>query len=218
MAYIVSYQKFITKDTTKQLDAPEGLVELCTIDGVTYVSVPDDEDLPINQPDEIADTVQTVVMTDDLRELIKSQSTHVQLIDERVKAKIAERYSLSDELKEIRNSSSPSFAVYADYVEDCRQWGSEQKAALGLADDTSKKLRALTRRQFKLVLIENDLLTAIETAIAVIEDEALKARIEVEYKEATSFVRESESVAYMSNLLGLNDEQLDAMWAQALTL
>ena len=91
-----------------------------------------------------------------------------------LKQKIAERYSLTDELKEIRNSSSPSFAVYADYVEDCRQWGSEQKAALGLSNDTSKKLRALTRRQFKLVLIENDLITAIDTAIAGIEDEALK--------------------------------------------
>lgn len=193
-------------------------MELCTIDGVTYVSVPDDVELPVDQPASIAESIEVVVITDELCELIKSQSTHVQLINDRVKSKIAERYSLSDELKEIRNSSSPSFAVYADYVEDCRQWGSEQKAALGLSSDTSKKLRALTRRQFKLVLIENDLLTAIETVIAGIEDEALKARIEVEYKEATSFVRTSESVAYMSSLLGLNGEQLDTMWAQALTL
>jgi len=185
---------------------------------VTYVSVPDDVELPVDQPASIAESIEVVVITDELCELIKSQSTHVQLINDRVKSKIAERYSLSDELKEIRNSSSPSFAVYADYVEDCRQWGSEQKAALGLSSDTSKKLRALTRRQFKLVLIENDLLTAIETVIAGIEDEALKARIEVEYKEATSFVRTSESVAYMSSLLGLNGEQLDTMWAQALTL
>ena len=214
MAYIVSYQKFITRDTTKQLDLPESATELCTIEGVTYVSVPVDAELSDSQPVEY----QEVTLTDELRELIKSQSTHVQLINDRVKAKIAERYSLTDELKEIRNSSSPSFAVYADYVEDCRQWGSEQKAALGLSNDTSKKLRALSRRQFKLVLIENDLITAIETAIAGIEDEAIKARIEIEYKEATSFVRESESVAYMSALLGLNDEQLDAMWAQALTL
>ena len=72
MAYIVSYQKFITSDTTKQLDAPEGSVELCTIDGVTYVSVPDDPQLSNEQPLEIAGTVQTVVITDDLRELIKS--------------------------------------------------------------------------------------------------------------------------------------------------
>lgn len=214
MAYIVSYQKTITRDTTKQLDLPESATELCTIDGITYVSMPDDVELVSEQPVEY----QEATLTDELRARIKSQSTHVQLIDERVKAKIAERYSLADELKEIRNSSLPSFAVYADYVEGCRQWGSEQKAALGLSNDTSKKLRALSRRQFKLVLIENDLITAIETAIAGIEDGAIKARIEIEYKEATSFVRESESIAYMSALLGLNDEQLDAMWAQALTL
>lgn len=193
-------------------------MELCTIDGVTYVSVPDDLQLPDAQPVEIASSIELVVMTDDIREMIKANSTHVELINDRVKAKIAERYSLSDELKEIRNSSSPSFAAYADYVEECRQWGREQKAALGLADDTSKKLRALTRRQFKLVLIENNLLTAIETAIVGIEDESLKARIEIEYREATRFVRESDSVAYMGSLLGLTNEQLDVMWTQALTL
>lgn len=218
MAYIVSYQKFITKDTTKQLDAPEASVELCTIDGVTYVSVPDDADLPINQPDEIADTVQTVVMTDDLRELIKSQSTHVQLIDERVKAKIAERYSITDELKEISNSSSPSFSTYANYVEACRQWGRAQKALLGLDSGSDLYLRALTRRQFKLVLMENDLLPVIEAAISDIGDAALKARIQIEYTEATEFVRTSASVSYMCALLGLTNEHINTMWAQALTL
>lgn len=218
MAYIVSYQKFITRDITRQLNAPEQSVELCTIDGVTYVSVPDDLQLPDAQPVEIASSIELVVMTDDIREAIKANSTHVELINDRVKAKIAERYSLSDELKEIRNSSSPSFAAYADYVEECRQWGREQKAALGLADNTDKRLRPLTRRQFKLVLMESNLLTAIETAISDIEDESLKARIEIEYKEATSFVRESDSVAYMGSLLGLTNEQLDVMWTQALTL
>lgn len=132
MAYIVSYQKFITRDTTKQLDAPEGSSELCTIDGVTYVSVPDDSQLSNEQPLEIAGTVQTVVMTDDLRELIKSQSTHVQLIDERVKAKIAERYSITDEIKQLRSAPSDEYAEYAEYAESCRTWGQEQKTALGL--------------------------------------------------------------------------------------
>lgn len=107
-------------------------MELCTIDGVTYVSVPDDADLPINQPDEIADTVQTVVMTDDLRELIKSHSTHVQLINERVKAKIAERYSITDEIELLRSAPSDEFDVYAEYAESCRTWGQEQKSMLGL--------------------------------------------------------------------------------------
>lgn len=107
-------------------------MELCTIDGVTYVSVPDDADLPIHQPDEIVDTVQPVVMNDDLRELIKSQSMHVQLIDERVKAKIAERYSITDEIKQLRSAPSDEFDEYAEYAESCRAWGQEQKSMLGL--------------------------------------------------------------------------------------
>lgn len=218
MAYIVSYQKFITRDITKQLNAPEESTELCTIEAVTYVSVPDDAQLSDDQPPEIATTIETVVMTDELRALIKSQSTHVQLIDERVKAKISERYSITDELKEIRNSSSATFSVYADYVEECRQWGRDQKALLGLTSGSDIYLRALTRRQFKLVLMENDLLDDIETAIAGITDTPLKARIQIEYTEATEFVRTSDSVSYMCGLLGLTDEQVNIMWAQALTL
>ena len=125
---------------------------------------------------------------------------------------------MSDELKEIRNSSSASFAAYADYVEQCRVWGRQQKAALGLATDTSTHLRALTRRQFKLVLMQNNLLDAIESAIESIEDAALKAVIKIEYNEATEFVRRSRSVNFMSAMIGLTDEQLDAMWSQALML
>jgi vacuolar-type H+-ATPase subunit F/Vma7 len=218
MAYIVSYQKFITRDITKLLDAPEDATELCTIDGTTYVSIHADTELSDDQPTEIADSIETVVLTNELRELIKSHSTHVQLINERVKDKIAERYSITDELKEIRNSSSASFSDYADYVEECRQWGRDQKALLGLAPEGSIHLRALTRRQFKLVLMENDLLESISSAIAGIDDAALKARIEIEYSEATEFVRTSDSVSYMAGLLGLTNEQLDAMWSQALAL
>lgn len=132
MAYIVSYQKYITRDTTKQLDAPDGSVELCAIDGVTYVSVPDDLELSDKQPVEVADTIKKIVMTDELRELIKSQSTHVQLIDNRVKAKIAERYSITDEIKQLRSAPSAEFDEYAAYAESCRAWGQEQKSMLGL--------------------------------------------------------------------------------------
>lgn len=218
MAYIVSYRKFITRDISVTLDAPDEATELCTINDTTYVSIPDSLELSKTQPTEIKKTIKTVVLDADTTALIKSHSTHVQLINERVKAKIAERYSVTDELKEIRNSSSPSFALYADYVEQCRQWGRKQKAALGLASDTSKHLRTLTRRQFKLALMQNDLLTAIETAIASIDDAALKTLIEIEYNEATSFERTSDSVAYMGALLDLTSEQMDAMWTQALML
>ena len=211
MAYIVSYQKSITRETTKQLELPESATELCTIDGTTYVSLPDDVKLADEQPVEH----QVVILTNELRELIKSHSTHVQLINERVKAKIAEKYSVTDELKEIRNSSSPTFSAYADYVEECRAWGREQKAALGLASDTSKHLLALTRRQFKLALLHAGLTDEINTAIAAIADPSTKAVIEIEYNEATEFHRLSDSVSYMCNLLSLTDDEINELWQTA---
>lgn len=76
-------------------------------------------------------------------------------------------------------------------------------------------LRPLTRRQFKLALLDNNLLDSIEAAIAGITDAALKARIAIEYTESTEFVRTSESVLYMCNLLSLTDEQINAIWEQA---
>jgi len=79
-------------------------------------------------------------------------------------------------------------------------------------------LRPLTRRQFKLALLHADLTTTIEAAIANISDVKLKAVLEIEYTEATEFVRTSESVAYMCNLLELTDAEINAIWENALTL
>ena len=79
-------------------------------------------------------------------------------------------------------------------------------------------LRPLTRRQFKLALLHADLTTTIEAAIANISDVKLKAVLEIEYTEATEFVRTSDSVAYMCNLLELSDDEINAVWENALTL
>lgn len=79
-------------------------------------------------------------------------------------------------------------------------------------------LRPLTRRQFKLVLLENNMLTAVEDAINAISDPVLKARMQIEYIESTTFIRTSNAVIQMVGLLGLSDTQVDAMWEQALQL
>ena len=79
-------------------------------------------------------------------------------------------------------------------------------------------LKPLTRRQFKLTLLENGLLDQIESSMSAIEDNQTRARIQIEYTEATEFHRTSDSVAYMCQLLGVNDEQVDQMWEHALTL
>lgn len=79
-------------------------------------------------------------------------------------------------------------------------------------------LRPLTRRQFKLALLENNLLADIDTAISNIPDPLLKARIEIEYAEATEFVRTSDSVKYMLSILELSEEQVNLLWETAQNL
>ena len=137
MTKIYQYQKVQDAYTTHCLVEPDynlletedRITELCTIDGVTYVSVPDSIILPA-QPEQI--TVEEVELTDELKESIKSESPHVQLINERVVAKIREIYSLNDEIKMIRLSPSAESAAYNEYVESCRDWGRVAKANLGL--------------------------------------------------------------------------------------
>ena len=79
-------------------------------------------------------------------------------------------------------------------------------------------LQALTNRQFKLVLLENDLIDDVEKAISEIEDPKLKRRIEIEYEYATSFERDSDSIHIMSDLLELDKEKVDELWLKALDL
>lgn len=82
----------------------------------------------------------------------------------------------------------------------------------------SKSLKPLTRRQFKLVLLENNLLEQVETLINSVEDSTQRTRLLIEYSEATEFQRTSNSVKYMCNLSGLTEEQINQMWEQGLTL
>ncbi len=132
MTYIVSYRKSITRDTTKQLNGPEGSTELCTLDGLTYVSIPADAAIDYDQPEEVLGTMEIVELDDEMRERICAESTHIALIRDRVRDKIAKLYSVHDEIKLIRTAPSHEFDVYNEHVEACRAWGREQKALLGL--------------------------------------------------------------------------------------
>ena len=137
MPKIYKYLKISGQYTTYILAEPDydglglesRITELCTIDGVTYVSVPDGITLP-EQPEQI--TVEEVALTDELKAAIRLASPHVQLIDERVVMKIREKYSVNDEIKLIRLGASDDFTAYNDYVETCRAWGAAAKARLGV--------------------------------------------------------------------------------------
>lgn len=150
MTSIYAYQKFSTPHTVIQMALPDNsgqddslrCTELCTLDGTTYVAVPDGLTLPA-QPAEI--DPQPTPLGADLVARIKAASPHVQLIYERTEQQIRAKYSMSDEAKYARIGVGVALGVYAfeageqaellafgAYVEQCRQWGRDERAKLGL--------------------------------------------------------------------------------------
>lgn len=116
------------------------MTELCTLNGITYVSC---AVLPKEIPEQI--TVVAVVLTDALKEEIKAASPHCQLIYDRMEDQIRERYAADDEMFLTRIGVGQALGSYTmtagevqeltDYqthVESVRQWGREQRAELGL--------------------------------------------------------------------------------------
>lgn len=138
MPTIISYQKHIDALITRELRLPDGEnhqrlgQEIATVDGTTYVSLPDGATLPADQPAEIAASIQTVTLSEPLREAIKAASPQVRVINAMVAEKIAAQYSLADEIKLLRTAPSAELEAYNAHAEACRAWGREQKAALGL--------------------------------------------------------------------------------------
>jgi hypothetical protein len=140
MASIVRYRKYVDALITRTLrlpQAPDGREtlgqELAELDdGYTYVSLPDGAVLPPEQPAEIAASIEPVARDPVLREELKVASPHVRLINQRVRERIAARYTVEEEIKLLRTAPSVEFEAYNAYAEDCRAWGRAEKAKLGL--------------------------------------------------------------------------------------
>ena len=145
---IYAYTKVETPYTTIQMalpyemDSENQCTELCTLDGVTYVSVPDSVTLP-DQPTEL--TITEATITPELRDQIKAASPHCRLITERMEMRISSKYSLSDEQYFARIGVGAALGAYTfapgeqdellafgAYVEAARQWGRDERAKLGL--------------------------------------------------------------------------------------
>jgi len=115
------------------------------LDGATYIHVPSGIEI-MGQPQQIAESLAEVVVTDDLRKELKDASPHVRLIHNRVKERIRRNYSPEDEIKLLRTAPVKKYedgklidieyaaetVVYNEYVEDCRAWGRAEKAKIGL--------------------------------------------------------------------------------------
>lgn len=98
------------------------------------MSLPDGATLPTQQPAQIVASIETLPnpLPNSLRDEIRAASPQVAYIQQRVVERIRARYSVDDEIKLLRIAPSPETSAWNDYVEDCRQWGREQRAALGL--------------------------------------------------------------------------------------
>ena len=149
MTSIVRYRKHITAYTVIELHQPETeqgeqlTTELATLDdGYTYVAVPDGVVLPV-QPDEVK--VESVSITEALREQIKLASPHVRLINDRVVQKIRKRYTKNDEIKygmlsvnvivnneKLTGREERQRNQYLSYRHDCVAWGRAEKIKLGM--------------------------------------------------------------------------------------
>ena len=148
---IITYRKFVTEAVTRELRLPESAdqsalgLELATVDGITYVFLPDGIDLPADQPAEIAASIQRVELNATQREKIKAASPHCWLIAQRVIEKIRARYSVDDEMYFARigvgastglygpsDAEMHEMTVFGEFVESARQWGRDQRAMIGL--------------------------------------------------------------------------------------
>ena len=116
--------------------------ELATIDGVTYISLPDGETLPPQHPELV---VEPVDLSEELITAIKGQSSFCRMISEQMIEKIRQRYSTDDEAYFARIGVGAALGAYTfakgereellefgAFVESVRQWGREQRASIGL--------------------------------------------------------------------------------------
>lgn len=121
---------------------PEGAIELCVLDGLTYVSVPDGATLPEQHPEIV---LSAVTVDYGLREKLKKASRAVMLIDQGIVDTIRSKYSIDDEQYFARIGVGVALGAYTfepgeqesllefgSFVEACRATGREQRAALGL--------------------------------------------------------------------------------------
>ena len=138
MVKIYSYQKVTDEYTTYPVTEPdykeddERITKLCTIDGVTYISVPDTVVLPTQPKQIMLEELTSTTLTNELITAIKATSTHIRLINQRVVGKIRENYTENDELQMLRLGVGTEYDEYKAYVEACVAWGQAEKVKLGI--------------------------------------------------------------------------------------
>jgi hypothetical protein len=160
LAKIYSYTKITDEYTTYTVVEPDykkgddRVTELCTIDDLTYISVPDGVTLP-EQFEQVQKTLKEVVPSKELKDKIRQVSVHYRLINERIKDILPKmkpeegryfmlsfsptkmevekaKYGISDTVKNLKESLTPYMKESVGYEQEIEQLGVEQKAKLGL--------------------------------------------------------------------------------------
>lgn len=76
----------------------------------------------------------------------------------------------------------------------------------------------ITRRQLRLTLVRNGIsLTDVEAAIASMPDGLAKEEAQIEWADASTFSRTHPTLLLIAAALGLDEAQIDAMWAEAVS-
>lgn len=82
-----------------------------------------------------------------------------------------------------------------------------------------QSLKALTRRQFRLVLVMNGYdLDEVRAKIAEIPDLMQRQIALIEWEDAATFERLNESLIAMISIIGLTEDEVNTMWEQAINL
>ena len=145
---IYKYKRIVTTGPNGTILLPVGfdddnrLTELGKVDGWWYCHVPD-EAVIASQPAKIKWTA--VEVTPELRAQLKAVSPLCRAIHDHMQKMIRDKYPLDEELFYARISGGVAMGIYefedgeqaeiqeyAEYVEDVRQWGRDQRARVGL--------------------------------------------------------------------------------------
>lgn len=84
--------------------------------------------------------------------------------------------------------------------------------------NSRKELPPLTRRQLRLTLVRSGIsLSLVEAAISSMPDGLGKEEAQIEWADASTFNRNHPTLLLIAGALGLTEEQVDAMWREAVT-
>lgn len=95
----------------------------------------------------------------------------------------------------------------------------DQRTEEKIISDEIAILPPLTRRQFRLALVQNDFdLSYVEEKIKSFDDKKQRQIIQIEWEDAQIFERTSTSLKVMADILDLDDQKINELWQYAMTL